>query len=346
MKDQEETQTFIMDTADQLVELMFSWIEKRENCAEQLKKLADELETLREKCNVAKCAGSTASMIGTASLIGAGVATIFTAGLAAPLLVIAGVVGGAGVAVSVGTKITELFLSSDTLKDAEKIEKENNEIAERIQNLFGQLKVEVKRMYPYADPDQVDRLVISAFMVAVARRSSRGLQIDFRRLANDCFPSTQPNKTSQLTKNVIVLVGLGVGVLGVLTFFTFKAKGKICQDLIETAVIRLTQKIAKTGVKTALKRGAMVVGAAVGLAFALYDAIDNWTDLIKNNHETEASRSVRDTADDILKTCRVLREELRDIEEKVRTWARNTRTGGQTVTSISSLWSLKRWIRS
>ena len=51
-----------------------------------------------------------------------------------------------------------------------------------------------------------------------------------------------------------------------------------------------------------------VVGGAVGMGFALYEAIDSWTDLIKNNHVTEASQSLRDTADDIRKICEALKK--------------------------------------
>ena len=50
------------------------------------------------------------------------------------------------------------------------------------------------------------------------------------------------------------------------------------------------------------------MGGAVGMGFALYEAIDSWTDLIKNNHVTEASQSLRDTAYNIRKISKTLRE--------------------------------------
>lgn len=46
------------------------------------------------------------------------------------------------------------------------------------------------------------------------------------------------------------------------------------------------------------------------MGFALSEAIDNWKDLIEKNHETEASRSLRKTADDILKMCRTLKDQF------------------------------------
>ena len=46
------------------------------------------------------------------------------------------------------------------------------------------------------------------------------------------------------------------------------------------------------------------------MGFALPEAIDNWKDLIEKNHGTEASRSLRNTADDILKMCRTLKDQF------------------------------------
>ncbi|XP_030262304.1 reticulocyte-binding protein 2 homolog a-like isoform X2 [Sparus aurata] len=296
-----------MAIADQLVELMFSWIKKRENCAKKLKKLADELETLREKCNSAECAGSTVSVIGAASLIGAGVATFFTAGAAVPALaIVGGIYSGVGAAVSVTTKIIEHFSSSDTLKEAEKIEKENNETAKSIQNLFEQLKVEVKRMYPSANPDQVDRHVMTSFMGAVARRSGLKLNINFSQ--HESFYLIEPGMRQNSLNTFAMTAGLTV--YGIFTVFSLKTAGKQSKLLIAEATKKLIKEMSAAGLKTAIKGGAMVVGGAVGMGFALSEAIDNWKDLIEKNHETEASRSLRKTADDILKMCRTLKDQF------------------------------------
>ncbi len=60
-----------------------------------------------------------------------------------------------------------------------------------------------------------------------------------------------------------------------------------------------------------------VVGGAVGLVFELPEAIDNWKEMIENNHVTEASKSLTDTADAILKTCKTLRKQFSDIKYEV-----------------------------
>ncbi|KAM8724111.1 uncharacterized protein AB9X84_003914 [Acanthopagrus schlegelii] len=297
-----------MATADLLVELMFSWIEKRENCAKKLKKLADELETLRKKCNAAECYGSTVSVIGAASLIGAGVATFFTAGVAAPALaIVGGLYSGVGAAVSVTAKIIEHFSSSDTLKDAEKIEEENNEIAAKIQNLFEQLKVEVRRTFPSADPDQVDQHVMTSFMAAVARRS--GLKLNFSFSRHESFDLTELGFRQNSNNTFTIAAGL-TAVYSIFTVFSLKTAGRQSKLLIAEATKQLIKEMSAVGLKTAIKGGAMVVGGAVGMGFALPEAIDNWKDLIEKNHETEASRSLRDTADDILKMCRTLKDQF------------------------------------
>ncbi|XP_030266950.1 uncharacterized protein LOC115578228 [Sparus aurata] len=302
-----------MASADLLVELMFSWIEKRENCAMKLKKLADELETLRKKCNSAECAGSTASMIGAASLIGAGVVTFCTGGAAAPALAIAGGVGvGTGVTVSVTTKIIEHFSSSDTLKDAEDIEDNNNAIAEIIQNLFEQLKVEVKRMYPSADPDQVDQRVMTSFMEAVARRSDLKLNIDF-------------SKHESLDRTELGNRQNSRAVCGIFKDFPLKTAGKQSELFIAEATKQLIKEMSTAGLKTAIGGGAMVVGGAVGMGFALPEVIDSWKHMIENNHETEASRSIRDTADDILKNCSTVRSEFDNMRTALEEMDRRQR---------------------
>lgn len=50
------------------------------------------------------------------------------------------------------------------------------------------------------------------------------------------------------------------------------------------------------------------------MVFSLPEAIDNWTDLIKKNHETEASKSMRETANNILESTRTLKKQFDNIK--------------------------------
>lgn len=248
-----------MATADQLLKKMYLWIEQRENCAEQLRKLARELETLRKKCNASDCVSSSVSVGRAACLLGASVATLFNCGAAAPFLRVAGAVySGAGVTISeMVTKITEHFLSSDTMKEAKRIEEKCKEIEEEIQKLFNELKAEKKKVCPNADADDLDRHVTCELLGAMARRSGLNLHISYSMLDG-----------------------------------SFDNAGQKCPF--------------------------KVMGGAVGLAFALPEAIDSWTDLIKNNRVTEASQSLRDTADTIRETTRTLEENFKEIKETLK----------------------------
>lgn len=313
-----------MATADRLLELLFSWMEQRERCAEQLRKLAGELEALREKCNASECIGSTVSVLGAACLIGAGVATVFTGGAAAPFLGVLGAAySGVGVTISVVTKITEHFLSSDTMKEAQNTEQKSNDIGEEIQRLFRQLKAERKEAGCFADPDEVDRHIMTEILRAAARRS--GLQWNIKVNMLDDEPQFFINEGHTRLNLIFFKPEVIVGLAAILTFFTFKVSGKKFKLLFAKGAETLIKQVSTTGFKSVLKGGAMVVGGAVGMAFALPEAIDNWKESIKKNHVTEASKSLRDTADAILKITRTLRQQFNDMKKMFDEMAKSQR---------------------
>ncbi|XP_031162790.1 uncharacterized protein LOC116055131 [Sander lucioperca] len=304
-----------MTTADQLLEHMFSWIEQRESCAKQLKKLAQELESLREKCNASECVGSSVAVVGAACVIGAGVATLLTAGAAAPFLGLLGAAySGVGVAVSVVTKITEHFLSGATMKEAQNIEQKSNEIEEEIQKLFQQLKAERREASSFTDPDDLDRHIVTEILRAMVRRSGLDRKINFHMLDDEPQFFFDGPRSMGLNRDYFSTVVM-VGFLGILAFFTFEVRGKKFKFLFAKGAKELIKRLSTTAFKTTLKGGAKVVGGAVGMAFALSEAIDNWKDSIKKNHVTEASQSLRDTADAILKMTRTLRGQFDDMKK-------------------------------
>ncbi|KAM6965876.1 uncharacterized protein LKV04_018374 [Tautogolabrus adspersus] len=304
-----------MSTADRLLEQMYSWIEQREQCASKLRKLAQELESLREKCNASEAVGSSVAVVGAACLIGAGVATLFTGGAAAPLLGIAGgVYSGIGLGISVITKITEHLLSSDTMKEAQKIESKSNEITQKIQKLFQKLKEETQQAGSFGDPDDLDRHVMTEILGAMARRSGVPHHFIMKMLQRpNSFFNVGPGNIglNQRAFNPELMVGLA----GILSFFTLKAGGKEFQFLFAKGGQQLFKEVSKAGLKTALKGGAMAVGGVIGIAFELPEAINQWKDLIEKNHVTEASQSLRDTAEDLKKISRTLREQLDEIKK-------------------------------
>ncbi|KAL7378775.1 hypothetical protein ABVT39_018566 [Epinephelus coioides] len=312
-------------TADVLLELIYSWIEQRELCAQQLRKLAKELEGLREKCNASEIVGNSVSVVGAATLIGAGFATLLTGGAAAPLIGLGAAYTGVGATISVVTKITEHFLSSSTLKDAQKIEKKSDEIADKIQRLFQQLREEIKKMTSLTDEDEdedeVERHVMNRILGAMARRSLQHKLIDFSyndlrfitgRMSQFCFGAG----ASQLSN--ISGKSAATAVIAISALFILVANRRNMKRLAKKGTDQLLKAVSTAGFKTGLKGVTMVVGGAVGLGFALNEAIDSWREMIKNNHVTEASQSLRDTADAIVNMTQTLREQLDTMSSSCR----------------------------
>ncbi|KAM3623722.1 uncharacterized protein V6R79_014932 [Siganus canaliculatus] len=309
----------VIETADRLLELMFKWIRESEACARELEKMAAELESLRDKCVCTECAGSTVSVVGAACLLGAGLATFFTGGAAAPFLALAGAAcTEIGATISITSKLIEHFSSSDTMKEAQRKEQKSNTIEKKIERQFQQLKRELKKLRPQMGPDDLDQHVMTAFMAAVGRRGGnrrvisflKDMSFDFGggRLRNMIFPD--PGSRSWFSVEML-------GVADVLTFFAFQLSGGKNKFLFDKAAERLVKMMSSTIFETVLEGGAMAVGGAVGLVFALPEAIDSWKEMIKNNHVTEASQSLRDTASDILRMTRKLKEQLDNIRKEL-----------------------------
>ncbi|KAM3623719.1 uncharacterized protein V6R79_014932 [Siganus canaliculatus] len=300
---------------------MFSWISRRADCARELEKMAGELESLREKCTGGETVGSTYSVVGAACFLGAGVATLFTGGAAAPLLAVAGgVYTGVGVTVSITSKLIEHFSSSKTMDKAQKKEEESNSIAQKIERQFEQLKKELMKLSPQMDPDDVDQQVMTAFMAAVGRHSGNRQVISFLEIKGfDCDGGRSIDMMLQNNgfRPICGFNLLTIGIAGILTVFAFKLNGKKYKFLFAKAAERLVKTMSSTAFKTVLKGSAMAVGGAVGLVFTLPEAIDSWKEMIKNNHVTEASQSLRDTANDILRMTRKLKEQLDDIRKEL-----------------------------
>ncbi|XP_067426916.1 GRB10-interacting GYF protein 2-like isoform X2 [Thunnus thynnus] len=116
-----------------------------------------------------------------------------------------------------------------------------------------------------------------------------------------------------------------IAVAGVLICFSFKAEGKASKLLFAKGAEQLIKTVSSAGFKTFLKGGGMALGGAVGLAFALSEAIDNWKDLTEKNHVTEASQSLRDTADAILEMTRTLRKQLDDMKRMLEEMEKHQR---------------------
>ncbi|KAG7218717.1 hypothetical protein INR49_007069 [Caranx melampygus] len=295
----EDTETSIMATADELLEKIFAWMEKNERCEEQLRKLADKLESYREKCQGGQCVGSSVAVAGVACTIAA---TLMTGGAAAPFLgVLGGAYTGVGTAISLSSDIVEIILSSGPMKEAKEAAEKSAKIENEIQQLFEKLRLEQRRRNPSADLDALDQYVVLEIVKAIARRRGLGIPMD---MACSAVRYLYHDKDLQI---------ICAATLGILAVFAIKLGGTALKNLYKRGAEKLSRVMSSTAGRSAAK-----IASAVGMVFTLREAIDNWTDVIKKNHTTEASRSVRAKADEIREVNRALRSLFDDIWEMLK----------------------------
>ncbi|XP_069021579.1 uncharacterized protein [Embiotoca jacksoni] len=168
-----------MDTADKLVENLFSWVDVQRASVDKLKELASELEDKQKACNVINVVGSSVSVGGAAALTLAGVAAIFTAGAAIPVIAAAGgVASGLGLATNVGSVLASAVISSSTMEDAKKISAKIERLNTEIQTLMESLSEEVKeaKVRRRAKCVSPEDYVMDRILRAVAKRN--GLTLD------------------------------------------------------------------------------------------------------------------------------------------------------------------------
>lgn len=312
-------------TADELLELMYLWMKKGKLCARELRHLAKELESLRKKCNVAETAGNTVAVAGCLTTIGAGVAIFLTGGAAAPVVgLIAAASSIVGTGVTVASKITEHFSSSSKLKNVQEIDKDCRRIGEKIKRLHEKLKSESP---DHQDPDEQEKHVVYEFLKAFAKHKEL---TDPKYIENiNDFLSDFMKQPNLVLLHQGLTVGLLVEVLAVLQFFALNVRGKILQGVLVGAG-ELAKDVGLVGARAVMKGGLAILGGFVGLAFSLPDAIKTWGDAIKNNHETKASRSLRDTAKSIDDAIEKLTNRMDKTEtllkEAIHTWSQKSFT--------------------
>lgn len=170
-----------MAAADQLLELMFSWIEEGVRCAELLEKLANELESVRKKCCIAELVGIIAHVLAAVCKILANILILWKpASVAAPVLL----------AIEKALRCVSCFITTTAeviqhgsfyfiLREAEETVEKINKCTETIHKQLKQLRSQVEEKFPSADSDDVDRHVVMEIVRAVARRSGLKLEDDF-----------------------------------------------------------------------------------------------------------------------------------------------------------------------
>ncbi|KAI2650981.1 Inclusion membrane protein D [Labeo rohita] len=172
-----------MGVADKLCDELYRWIEEQEKCADHLMALANELENMREVITAGQFVGNTATVVGSAALVGSGIATLLTGGLAAPLVALAaGITAGVGTATSFTCSIVEKWNSSSTMKKAEETGDQIKQIQNNIKMLQKKLQEECESQgFKASFSDDVQCEITVRILKAMAKRSGRDVLLSCLR---------------------------------------------------------------------------------------------------------------------------------------------------------------------
>ncbi|MCI4382793.1 hypothetical protein PGIGA_G00018830 [Pangasianodon gigas] len=307
-----------MGVADELCNELFRWIEQQEQCADHLMALATELEEMREVMTTGQLVGNTATVLGSATLVGTGIATLLTGGLAAPLLVAAaGITVGAGTATSLTLSLVEKWKSSKTMKNAEKTADQITQIQNNIERHQKKLQKECESQgFKESSSDDVQCEITARILRAMAKRSGRDLPLTRLRhlLRSDGmythyrYPEFNPDIAFFCTVSSL-LAFLGYSAVFLKTAAT---KG---QKYYTPLFVTATEGMAALSLKAVLKGTGQVTGGIFGLMFTVPDLINNCEELIKNKHQTEASTFLKTKANEIREAVKKLKKQLNELQE-------------------------------
>ncbi|CAK6980500.1 PREDICTED: uncharacterized protein LOC106910865 isoform X2 [Scomber scombrus] len=296
----------IMDVADKLLDKIFSFVELQGESADKLNNLAKELEEHKMNVNISKTVGSSVSVGGAAAMTAAGIVTICTGGAALPILGLTGaVVSGIGVATSVGSEVANAVLSGYAMEEAEQISKKIQDLEEEIQKLVDLLAEEGKKRQ-----QQVEDYVVEQILRAMAKRSGLVLndKINLRNML-----SALPENPIYGIGTALSLLGVSLTALGLISIFVTKA---IAKKYGTTIMSKGLTTLVASGTATAAKAAGRVGGGAVALVFSVPELISDVTNLVQNNCETEASKSLRKTAEALKKASEEMKQDL----DRIKKW--------------------------
>ncbi|CAK6983768.1 uncharacterized protein LOC122967334, partial [Scomber scombrus] len=289
------TPGLIMSAEDQLYEFIISWLDQRLDFSDGLRELAGELESVNEKCNAGRAVGNTTTVIGGLAVIGGGIATICSGGLAAPLLAVGGAYGAIGSTVTLTSKLIEWWLEKGTLKKAQKISEDNKKLGEKIQRRLTEMTKEIRKGPNLAVTDDY---VIECILRAIAKRH----KIPWMEVVGVAkivlVPAILKLKEALQTAGVL---GRSQGPGYLENFIREQAAGVVRQATLDT--------LKRVG------KGALQVGGGVfTVALTLPDTIDNYKRAIKNNSVTGPSEELRKAADELKSSTQTFKAALKEIE--------------------------------
>ncbi|KAK2833782.1 hypothetical protein Q5P01_017671 [Channa striata] len=297
LHDTMSSQSHSKDVANELIEKIHTWIQFQKEAAQKLEKLASEVEKNYRNVNISKVVGSSVSTVGALSMVGAGVLTFLTAGLASPLLVAGIGATAAGLVTNVASDITEMVLSSKTTEETKEISEKIEKLEKEICDLIDSLKEEEKKREEQTGSFNVpcENRVLDRIFGAIAKLY--GLDFHYSKSLSSIASMSGGSKA--------LLIGISVVV----------RKG--CKTIAKTA---LSRGLYFTIGATAAKGLGRVGGGAVGLGFSIYDLVKSSTNV--NNPETDVSKALREYATDIRRDAGKLDGEFDQIQETFKMLAK------------------------
>ncbi|XP_033731031.1 apolipoprotein L1-like [Pecten maximus] len=127
-----------------------TWLGKRQNTIQLLRKLAVELDNMQEKVNISKLAGTSGAIVGGLGTLACLAAAPFTGGLSTLGIAAFGSVGLAGGAVNLGTLIGKHFHEKDL---TEQVQKALNDDREESEKLNKELEISSEESEKLNDPN-------------------------------------------------------------------------------------------------------------------------------------------------------------------------------------------------
>lgn len=243
-----------------LLSKIFSWVKLQKQCADNLNSLATELEKHKKNVNISHVVGSSVSVGGAVAMTAGGILSIFTGGLAIPILAVGGaVVSGLALANNVGSEVVNAIISGSTMKEAEEITQKITDLEKGIQELMKKLKEEgekrEKQACSFADVSEgvAEHYVVEQILRAMAKRV--GLHLHDGINLHKMLTALSKNTISGKDTGFSLLQRSALG-LPLLSKFVVKAVAKTSGKKVVSKL--LPELVTRVGPKAAAKAAGRV----------------------------------------------------------------------------------------
>ena len=289
--------------------------------AKSFRKAADKLDKVWRDCKMSNAVGNSSGIVGGILTVGGGIATMMTAGTAAPLMLLVGMgFGAAGVGAKLGTGFVESSINTTEIKKAEKDLKETldciNDVQDTVQWWLNR-KEEARLLFIYCLAmqtlqlsDPVLKLLqkvlscvtsIPKVIVEAATRLFAEVGQPCAQAAGQAGIQAAGQAGAQVAEQLSVQVSRQVGV-EVSRQGGVQVSRQTSVQISRQAGAQAAEQAAKeAAAQAAVKAGGLII--AFTIPFLIWDAIDlgfTIRDLVENKG-SEAADFLREKADELEK---------------------------------------------